>query len=219
MNPYRIAAPVLGLLFLAALAGVFYQTGAERRAVALADSLRTERIEARRFANQKAREAERARNEAAELIRRAESRRRVAEARADSLEARTVHLTALALQTGHRVLSSVQGFLAGDTVGDLESLIRDHLADDARVVAAYETRLKNLRSVLLAADSVSAGWQMRARFAEVALKAKTLECEICRTESNAWRRAANPSWFTRLRRSVPAMSMTALATAVLLLAI
>ena len=219
MNPWRIASPVLGLLFLAALAGVFYQTGGQRRALAMADSLRTERIEARRFANQQLRAARAARNEASELIRRAESRRRVAEVRADSLEAHTAHLTALAVRTGHRVLSSVQGLLTGDTVGDLESLIRDHLADDARVVAAYETRLANLRSVVAASDSVSAAWEMRARFAETALEAKVIECEVCRIESNAWRRAASPGWFARLRQSLPAMSLTAVGTVLLVLLI
>jgi len=214
-----ILAGVL-LLFLAALAGVFYQTGNLREARAEAETLRNERIELTRSARESSLEAERVRGEAIEMVVAAEARQRQAERRADSLEARTARQTAEASASGQAVLQAVQELLAvtGST-SDLETLVLAHLEDDQLLALSNEAEKAALREALDASDARGDALEMRALASEHALDLSQVECQLCRVEANAFRRAANPGWFEKLRQRAPSTLLTVAGTVLLALLI
>ena len=134
MNIHRIIYAALLLFLLAALAGVFYQTGNVRRAKAEAEALRNERIELTRAAREASSEAEMVRAGSILQVAAAHEKQRVAERRADSLEAHTALLTNEATESGQRVLESARALLgATDTESDLEALVLAHLEDDRQL--------------------------------------------------------------------------------------
>ena len=220
IDPWRTAFVVVFILFLAALTTVLYKTGAERDAQAVAGDAQSLAQEAAVLASSLADEAREVRELADEKIEEADRKRIRAEERAEALEANAAALSLYASQTGQAVLEAVQEAIYPDSsivATDLLTLVTAHLAADADVVSSFEERLE-LKDEVIAAVEVRAGaFEMRAVASERALEASQVECQACRLEAAAWEKAANPGWFTRLRTSLPAMSLTAVATVAVLL--
>jgi len=223
MTFYRtIFAGVLLLLF-AIVAAVGYRTGSQKAEASANEAMRNERIELTRAAKEANAEAERIRSEAIEIVVAAEERQRQAERRADSLEARTARLSAEVTEDGQRALESARVLLeATDSASTMESLVRAHLEDDrllaesnARLAESNEAEKTALREALDASDSRGDAWEIRALASEHALGLSKMECESCRVEANAFRRAANPGWFEKLRQRAPSMLLTAAGTVLL----
>ena len=220
MTFYRtIFAGVLLLLF-AIVAAVGYRTGSQKAEASANEAMRNERIELTRAAREASLEAERVRSEAIEMVVAAEARQRQAERRADSLQARTARLTAEASASGQAVLHAVQELLAvtGST-SDLETLVLAHLEDDRLLALSNEAEKAALREALSAVEDRADVWEMRALASEHALGLSKMECESCRVEANAFRRAANPGWFEKLQQRAPSMLLTAAGTVLLALLI
>jgi len=220
MTFYRtIFAGVLLLLF-AIVAAVGYRTGSQKAEASANEAMRNERIELTRAAREANAEAERIRSEAIEMVVAAEARQRQAERRADSLQARTARQTAEASASGQAVLQAVQDLLAvTEGASDLESLVLAHLKDDRLLALSNEAEKAALREALSAVEDRSGAWEVRALASEHALGLSKMECESCRVEANAFRRAANPGWFERLRQRAPSMLLTAAGTVLLALLI
>ncbi len=220
MNPWRLFGVLAGLLFFAAIAAAFYQTGSANDAKARAESLSALRMEAAEMAHARSVEARDARELAAAVIAEATRRREDADREIRRLTAQNEAVTHEAVQTGDGVLQAVRALDGASVAGssaDLEALVLAHLEDDREVARVHEEERAEWLNALAAEEARSGAFEMRAIAAEVALDASELACHACELEAEAWREAASPGWFARLRRGVPSMILAAGVTALALI--
>ena len=188
MKPYLLAG--LFLLLLASLAGTFYQTGNVKREKAVADSLRNLRIGERRVADRLDEERLVVIRLTHDRLRQAEEEKTRVLAKLETLESETATIEVVVHETQ-------------------TGCPPEHIQADSMLAVSHAREKTELRRLTALATDRGDAWKMRALAAETTLEARTLECLTCRDEANAWRRAANPGWFTRFRRSLPQTLLTA----------
>ena len=177
------------LLVFGILAGMYFEAPNTRREKERGEAERTLRIEQRR-------EADRLDAQRLDSLEASEARVREAEARAERAERRLVWQMEETAALNVTVIETNVGCSP------------EHKEADRLLALSNEAEKKEIWEIAYAAQSRGDALEMRAISAEVTLEARDLECETCRQEANTWRRAANPGWFTRFRRSLPQTALT-----------
>lgn len=194
----------LALVLVAGFSAVLHARNERDRAMARADSVHAEWVEAALESERllDSLEVSKARtavllDDLAHIRARADSLAAVADAQI-ALETQTAHQTGETLaETLDTLKTAISGPL--ETVVDTaRAQLERHLVADARTVEAFENRLDAEIRKREAADEAARLWQSQAEEMEGALVAKTVECRLCREEVEILRAIRDPSWLEDL---------------------
>lgn len=196
---------VVGVVVLSvAFAGVLQARHARDVALARADSLAVEWEFARRSADALADSLNLERERTTAVLAHLETQRR----RADSLAAVTMREAAKseakALETGETLAETLSTArresrepLRGLLV-EAEKQLAEHLEADRETTEAFRRRIAAALEESDILEEMAFTWRDRAVLAERALKAKEIECNLCREENQALRSVKEPGFFGEL---------------------
>jgi hypothetical protein len=128
---------------------------------------------------------------------RADSLAEVARRDAEAGEAAAIAAGATLAETLRTVREASPPAVA-EVLARAESQLAEHLAADARTVAAFRSQIAALSEARGAEVAARSLWEERATLAEAALDAERVSCRLCMAEVVELRKIANPGFLAEL---------------------